>query len=78
MSKLHPVPKICLVKPAKKVTVNFRGWGAAAESPNWFAWPDGPTTKKSSAAQQQECNFFRSKSKKGRRGVFCMEMCFFW
>ena len=49
--------------------MNLRGWVAVAESPHWFAWPNGPTAKKGSAALQQECKkgggaFFR------RRGVY--------
>ena len=52
MSKLRPVPKICQVKPqrldylANKVPVDLRDWVAVTESPHWFAWPNGPTTKK--------------------------------
>ena len=88
MSKLRPVPKICQVKSqsldymANKVPVDLRGWVAVAESPHWFAWPNGPTTEISSAAQQQECKFLEASLKKGggaffaRRGVYlaCMEV----
>ena len=75
MSKLHPVPKICQVKSqsldylANEVPLNLRGWMAVVESPQWFAWPIGPTTKTSSAAQQQECKFLEASLKKGK-GVF--------
>ena len=44
-------PKICQVNSQSldymenKVPVDLRGWVAVAESPHWFAWPNGPTTK---------------------------------
>ena len=83
MSKLRPVPKICKVKSqsldylANKVTVDLRGWVAVSESPHWFAWPDGPTTKNEQCSPAAKVQIFGSKSKKGRRGVFCKEGCLF-
>ena len=83
MSKLHTVPKICRVKSqspdylAYEVPMNLRGWVAVVESPHWFAWPIGPTTKTSSAAQQQECTFLEASLKKGK-GVFLQRGVFIW
>ena len=51
MSKLRPIPKVCLVKfqsldyLANKVPMNLRGWVAVNESPYWVAWPNGATIK---------------------------------
>ena len=50
---------------------------AVAESPHWFAWPNGPTTKMSTAAQQQECKFLEASLKKGGEAFFCKEGCLF-
>ena len=68
MSKLRPVPKICQVKYqsldylANTVLVDLRGWVAVAESPHWFAWPNGPTTKIGQCSPAAEMEIFRSKS----------------
>ena len=73
MSKLRPLRKICQVKSqsldymANKVPVDSRGWVAVAESPHWFAWPNGPTTKNkqcSLAARMQKWDFSCNKGEK--------------
>ena len=57
MSKLRPVPKNCQVKSpsldymANEVPVDLRGWVAVAESPDWFAWPNCPATKKNNKGE---------------------------
>ena len=53
---------------ANKVLVDLRGWVAVAESPHWFTWLDGPTTKNEQCSQAR-MQIFGSQSKKGRRGV---------
>ena len=50
---------------ANKVPVDLRGWVAVFESPHWFAWPDGPTTK-----NEQSMQIFGSQSKKGGGAFF--------
>ena len=58
--------------------MSLRGWVAVAESPHWFAWPDGPTTKNEQCSPAARMQIFRSKSKKGRRGNFFQkEGCLF-
>ena len=42
---------------SNKLPANLRGLVTVAESSDWLAWPDGPYTKTSSAAQQQGCKF---------------------
>ena len=71
MSKLRPVPN-------KKVPVDLGGWVAVAESPHWFAWPDGPTTKNEQCSPAARMQIFGSKSKKGSRGVFLQGGVFIW
>ena len=43
---------------------------AVAESPRWFAWPNGPITKNEQVSPAARMQNFRSKYKKGRRGIF--------
>ena len=65
-----------------KVPVVLRDWMAVAESPHWFAWPDGPTTKNEQCSLAARMQIFGIKSKTGRRrfyarrGVYlaCMEV----
>ena len=84
MSKLRPVPKICQVKSqsldnmANKVPVNLRGWVAVAESPHWFAWPDGPTTKNEQCSPAKRMQIFGSQSKKREDGRFLQGGVFIW
>ena len=51
---------------------------AVAESPHRFAWPDDPSKKTSSTAQQQECRFLEATLKKGRRFFFLQGGVFIW
>ena len=84
MSKLRPLPKICQVKSqgldymANKVPVDLRGWVAVAERPQWFAWPDGPTTKNEPCSPAARMQIFGSQSKKVWRGVFLQGGVFIW
>ena len=74
MSKLRPKRKICQGKSqsldyfANEVPMSLRDWVAVAESPHWYAWPYGPTTKNEQCSPAARMQIFRSKSKKGRRG----------
>ena len=47
---------------SKKLPANLRGLVTVAESSDWLAWPDGPSTKNEQRSPTARLRIFRSES----------------
>ena len=48
----------------KKLHTNLKGLMTVAESSDWFAWPDGPSTKNEQCSPAARLQIFRIESNK--------------